>query len=126
MSVEFQLDTRKLDQIMNQLDYNTDQVVGWLAKQVEAQTKVNIAQIPLIDTGALWNSITAKQQHLGVWDVYDGVEYGIFWELGHRTRAFTKSFGAQNWIPARPFMVPACEKIAHDLNSGRTWERLFK
>jgi hypothetical protein len=45
------------------------------------------------------NSVTTTQQSEGVYWVHDGVEYGVYHELGtHR-------------ISARPFMVPAVEAV---------------
>ena len=40
-------------------------------------------------------------------------------------RAHFVEFGTSK-MPAEPFMVPAAEEIARDMNSGRTWERLFR
>ena len=109
------LDTRKLDQIMAQLGYNTDQVVKWLAYQVEAGAKMRAP----VDTGALRNSLHTEQVQEGVYRVSDGVEYGLFLEIGYR------HFGSGQFIQY-PFLIPACEEIRDDLNSGRTWERLFR
>ena len=55
-----------------------------------------------VDTGALRNSITSESGMTGELEftVSDGVEYGIFQELG------THKMGAH------PFMVPALEKWA--------------
>jgi len=115
VSVEIRLDTRKLDQIMSTLDFDTDQVVKWLAFQVEAGAKMRAP----VDTGALRSSIRTDRAGQGVWRVEDGVEYGIYQELGFHHH------GSGQFIQ-NAFMVPACEAIRDELNSGRTWERLVK
>ncbi len=107
---DIQLDTSKLNQIMASLDYNTDQAIQWLARQVQAGAMMRAP----VDTGALKNSIEAERIESGVWQVHDGVEYGIYQELGTYKMA------------AQPFLIPACEQVAGDLNSGATWERLFR
>ncbi len=104
------LDTAKLDQIMAGLNFNTDQVIKWLAFQVEAGAKMRAP----VDTGALRNSLQTEKVEDGVWRVRDGVEYGIWQETG------------TSKMPPHPFLIPACEQVAGDMNSGRTWERLFK
>ena len=114
MSVDIVLDTAKLDQIMRDLDFNTDQVVKWLAFQVQAKAQMKAP----IDTGALRNSLHTERISEGVWHVSDGVEYGIYQELGYHTR--------RGRFIQHPFLVPAAEEIRDDLNSGRTWERLFR
>lgn len=67
-------------------------------------------QPPAVDTGALINSIqmTAKGP-FEVW-IHDGVEYGIYLELGTHNMA------------ARPFMKPAIENYRKDFISG--WSKL--
>jgi len=109
------LDTRKLDQIMAAMDFNVDQIIKWLAFQVQGKAQMKAP----VDTGALRNSIRIEKVSDGVWRVLDGVEYGIFQELGFRHR------GSGRFVQ-HPFMVPAAEEIARDMNSGRTWERLFR
>lgn len=115
MSVEIRLDTRKLDQIQSTLGFDTDQVVKWLAFQVEAGAKMRAP----VDTGALRSSLNTARVETGVWRIEDGVEYGIYQEMG-----FTHH-GSGQFIQ-NAFMVPACEAIRSEINSGRTWERLFK
>jgi hypothetical protein len=109
------IDTRKLDQITAQLGYNADQVVKWLAFQVEAGAKMRAP----VDTSALRNSLHTEQQEEAWYRVSDGVDYGIYQELGFRHH------GSGRFIH-NPFMVPAAEEIRDDINSGRTWERLFR
>lgn len=108
-TVKIKLDTRELDKIAKGMDKNTDDVIGILANQLEGYAKVKAP----VDTGALKNSINAKRRRRNYWEVRDGVEYGIHQEFGTYRMA------------AHPFMVPAAEKVARDLNNGRTWARIF-
>jgi len=89
------LDTRVLDAIAKGLDKNNDQVLGSVAFQVEAEAKVRAP----VDTGALKNSIHTEKKKPGLYWVADGVEYGIYQELGTHK------------MSARPFMKPAVEKV---------------
>jgi len=102
------LDTKMLDRIAQSLDRNTDQVLESAAYQVEAEAK---ARAP-VDTGALKGSIHTEKKKPGLYWVADGVEYGIYQELGtHKMRA-------------QPFMVPAVEKVGRYIYE--MWGRLFK
>jgi HK97 gp10 family phage protein len=93
------LDTRKLDALARGLGTNTSQALAAIAYQVEAMAKGNIIAKDIIDTGALLGSVmTAKQSEDTYW-VSDGVEYGVYHELGTHK------------ISARPFMVPAVESV---------------
>ena len=114
--VKIKLDTRELDKIAKTLDINTDQVLGTLAHQGEAYTKTFIWRKKIVDTGAYFNSIITRRIRPNLWRWEDGVEYGIYQEFGHH--------GGR--VPARTAFTPAAEKVANDLNSGRTWARLFK
>lgn len=105
------LDTRELDRLIKQAPEKTAAIIARAAMQVKAEAQAVIREKDIIDTSALHNSIEAVPKGTHLWIVQDGVEYGIFIELGHLTRAFTKSYGAQNFVAARPFMVPAVEKV---------------
>ena len=66
--------------------------------------QANTAGSPMmpVDTGALKNSIKARQsENPKNWIVSDGVEYGVFQELG-----------TARGVPARHFMGNAAEKTA--------------
>jgi len=89
------LDTRVLDAIAKGLDKNSDQVLASVAFQVEAEAKVRAP----VDTGALKNSIHTEKKKQGLYWVADGVEYGIYQELGTHK------------MSAHPFMKPAVEKV---------------
>lgn len=114
------LDTRKLDAIALSLDIDTDRALASVAFQVEAEAKVRAP----VDTGALKGGITTTKKRRGLYWVHDDVEYGIFVELGHLTRPFKKSYGAQNFVRSRPFMVPAVEAVRRYID--KMFEGLFK
>lgn len=101
------LNTQILDAIMRDLDFNTDQVLSSIAFQVEAQAK----PLAPVDTGALVNSIHTDRQAKNLYWVADGVEYGIYQELGTSRMA------------AHPFMVPAVDQVARYIDDQ--WGALF-
>ena len=101
------LDTRVLDAIAKGLDKNSDQVLASVAFQVEAEAKVRAP----VDTGALKNSIHTEKKKQGLYWVADGVEYGIYQELGTHK------------MSAHPFMKPAVEKVQQYL--ADLYKRLF-
>lgn len=94
------LDTLKLDQLIATDDEEAGRIVRKFAFLVEGTA----SQLAPVDTSALKNSIQAEE-HSGPlrWWVHDGVEYGLFQEIG-----FT------HWISGQfiqnPFMVPAVEQ----------------
>ena len=95
MTLVAKLDTRRLDAIIAQEPVRSAEIIKKAALQVEAVAK----PLAPIDTGALRNSIQAEQMGPHTWWVQDGVEYGIYQELGTRKMA------------AHPFMVPAVERV---------------
>jgi HK97 gp10 family phage protein len=96
---DVKLDTRVLDKIAANLDGSTDRALGSIAFQVEGEAKVRAP----VDTGALRNSIHTEKKKAGLYWVADGVEYGIYQELGtYKMRA-------------QPFMVPATEAVGRDV-----------
>jgi len=100
MSVTVKLDTRALDIMLAKVPGNTEQIVEQAARAVAAEAQKNIRGWPLIDTGALLNSIEAEPKKRGVWIVHDGVEYGVYWELGHKN-IFLRRYAR------KPFLGPA-------------------
>lgn len=101
------LDTFKLDQIIAKFPKEAENVVkaGAYAVQGRAQTYAPV------DTGALKNSLKASRAGNLLWWVGDGVEYGIYQELG------------TSRMRAQPFMVPAvmfCQRYYTGL-----WQELF-
>jgi HK97 gp10 family phage protein len=93
------LDTTALDALARSLNVNTGQAVAAIAFQLEGVTKANIISKDIIDTGALLNSIHTEKRGEETYWVADGVEYGIYHELGTHK------------IGARPFMLPAVETV---------------
>lgn len=88
------LDTAKMDRIIATFPSEAQSVVRAGAEAVQGYA----SSMAPVDTGALRNSLhTERKEDLVYW-VADGVEYGIYQELGtYKMRA-------------HPFMVPAVEK----------------
>ena len=124
MSVTVKLDTRVLDRMIAQVPGNADRVVAEAAKSVEAEAKKNIRSWGLIDTGAMLNSIIAERIKPGLWQVGDmggytksrdsrfgwhdvsaGMEYAVYWELGH------KNIFLRRYV-RKPFLGPAIAYVA--------------
>lgn len=127
MSVTVKLDTTKLNQLISTAPKKTDQIIRNAAFMIEAEAKKNIRAWPLIDTGALWNSIAVERIRTGYYQVGDfggytkkrksrygwrdisaGMEYAVYWELGHRN-LFTRRYMRM------PFLGPAVTKVTADL-----------
>jgi HK97 gp10 family phage protein len=103
------LDTRILDRMIAEHPEEAAKIVraGALAVQGRAVTNAPV------DTGALKSSIDAEEKDGPLnWWVHDGVEYGIYQELGTSKMA------------AQPFMVPAVEAVRPDWR--RNWREFFK
>jgi hypothetical protein len=142
------LDTRVLDAIIAQHKPEASRIVRAGAFAVEGQAK-NKAPV---DLGALKNSIyTVTEGHDG-YDAASGaakeanpkvntaphpkpkndltahtgpcVEYASALEFGHLTRPFEKSYGAQNFVPAQPYLIPAVEAVRPQWN--KNWREFFK
>ncbi len=103
------LDTKRLDEIAAKLGTNAEGALKAIAFRVEGIAKT----LAPVDTGALRNSIMAEPKELMLWEVHDGVEYGIYQEFGTYKMA------------AHPFLVPACEQVSKDVK-GEFTQRLFK
>lgn len=97
------LDTKELDALARGLRMNTQNAIAAIARQVEAQTKSNIITKDVIDTGAYLNSIMSEEINRNTWHVHDGVEYGIYQELGTHK------------VSARPTMTPAVETVSNQV-----------
>jgi HK97 gp10 family phage protein len=93
--MKVKLDTAKLDQIARKSQKRAEGIIKTAALEVESRAK----QRAPVDTGALKNSLRATEREKLLWQVADGVEYGIFQELG------------TSRMPAHPFLVPALESI---------------
>ena len=109
MSVTIKLDTSVLDRMIAQVPGNADRVVAEAALTIEAKAKEQVRAWPkakmYVRTGALMNSIQAEKIRNGLWEVHDGVEYGVYWELGH------KNIFLRRYV-RRPFMSPAIAYVA--------------
>lgn len=108
-SIIVKLDTRKLDQLAASLNMETDRVIHSAALQVEAEAKVRAPYI----TGALMNSIHTDPKGNKTYWVADAVEYGARIEFGFHD---VDSLGRRYNQAARPFMMPAVEKVRKQLD----------
>jgi len=108
MSAVVRLDTRVLDAIIAAMPQKAEELVAAGAEAVQGRAA---AKAP-VDTGALRNSISAGFFRSLLWHVGDGVEYGIYQELGTSRMA------------AQPFMVPAVEWARPEYN--KSWRKLFE
>jgi len=107
------LDTRKLDALIAKSPEKASELIRRTSFKVQQNAMRYIHDKHIIDTGALLNSMQAEQDTGPMnWWVHDGVEYGIYQEMG------TYKMGA------RPFLVPAVE----DERKGwaNTWKELLK
>lgn len=93
------LDMSVLDKFAANFDGNVEKALAALALQAEGYAKT----LAPVDTGALMNSIHTERQMRLVYWVMDGVEYGIYQELG------------TGRMSAHPFMIPAFENVSRDL-----------
>lgn len=94
------IDTRVLDKITAEMQPKASRIINKYGLAITGEAAKNAP----LDTGALRSSITAESMMTGdlSFTVQDGVEYGIFQELGH-----TAVNG--NNVAARPFLLPAVE-----------------
>jgi hypothetical protein len=115
---KIKLDTAALDKFAAGLGVNTDRALAAIAHRVEAIAK------PLAphDTGALRDSIIVERKKEGEYWVQDGVEYGIFWELGFHQSIWGKF--QMLAISQKPFMVPAVEQASREV--AREFEKALK
>jgi HK97 gp10 family phage protein len=104
------IDISGLQRLSQESGRTFDQILGRAAFDVEAEAKKRAP----VETGALRASLMALRVKLNHWIVQDGVEYGVFQELGTSRMA------------ARPFLVPAFEKAMKSLNDriGAAIERI--
>lgn len=107
MTVTATLNTAVLDSLMAGLIPNVDAALQETAAACETDIKINIQSKRIIDTGRLLNSIHFERVEKLTYEVSDGVEYGIYQELGTRR------------IVARPFFIPGIEK-----NATVLWEKI--
>jgi HK97 gp10 family phage protein len=104
-----ELNTRELDRISGELEARAERLISATAFQIQADAKT----FAPVDTGALRASIHVEPQAERLTrQIADGVEYGIYQELGTYKMA------------AHPFMVPAVEKVRSKFLS--MWRELFR
>lgn len=94
------------DKIGRKLHARAEELVAKAAHDIEAHTKEGILAHGLVDTGALLNSVQARQLGPMRWVVEVGQSYGIYHEFGTR------------YLPARPFLHPAVEQVAPAFLAG--------
>ena len=104
------LDTSVLDRITAQMRPKAARIVNTYGLNIASEA----AQNAPVDTGALRNSITSESQMTDelTFTIQDGVEYGIFQELGNSRMA------------AQPFLIPALEHWAQAFQDA--FAELFK
>lgn len=93
MGVSVRLDMGPLLKLKAEARPKAARIVGRHAKIVEVKAKLAAPH----DTGALRNSILARQVGEVSWEIGVGVSYGIFQEFG------------TSRMPAHPFLIPAVE-----------------
>lgn len=108
MKVKTRLDTRKLDTIRSQLVPRAQGILSDSSQDIAEQAQQNAP----VDTGALRDSIEAEQSASLEWLVHDGVDYGIYQELG------------TSRMQAQPFVVPAVE--GYRTKFSHVWGPLFR
>ncbi|MCG3143637.1 MAG: hypothetical protein HONDAALG_00992 [Gammaproteobacteria bacterium] len=102
------VDTKGIDVILARMPGKTQELLDAGAQAVQGRA----ATLAPVDTGALANSIhTENVGELARW-VVDGVEYGIYQELG------------TSRMSAQPFMGPACEWARPQW--AKRWRELFE
>lgn len=112
-SVTVKVETQRLDAILNGLNTKAEAVLDIAANHVRERWLWYIWAKQVIDTGAYANSIHIEDAHPPFErTVGDGVEYGIYQELGHHT------------VAARPCATPALEDERKYFLAA--WEALFK
>lgn len=100
MSVKVTIDKRELEAFQKRIGGDADKAIRTLAFRVVGEAKTRTP----VDTGALRNSITVEDKSRGRYWVKDGMEYGIYQELG-----FTHP-GSGRFIQ-NAFMIPAVEQV---------------
>lgn len=101
------IDTQILEALIKDLGTNTDGAIRSIAFDIAAEAKI----LAPWKTGALSGSINMKKINSGEYWVQDGVDYGLYQEMGTYKMA------------AHPFLRPAVEKIGRQLEER--FKRLF-
>lgn len=101
LSISAVVDTSVLDAMSANMPGRVDKLLVETCAKIESDAKT----MAPVDTGALRNSIEFEGEGELTYIVHDGVEYGVFNELGTR------------FMAAHPFFIPAVEKNAETLAS---------
>lgn len=101
------IDLTRLSELRAELKPKANELLAASALRIQAGAQLRAP----VDTGALRSSIEAEQVGDLRWEVHDGVEYGIFQELG------------TSRLAAQPFMVPAVEAETPEFLAQ--WAELF-
>lgn len=107
MSVVTKLDVTRLNELRAELKPRAEEILAETAFSIQGEAQLRAA----VDTGAMRSSLEAEKVGDLAWQVHDGVEYGIFVELGTSRMA------------AQPFLVPAVEAKTGEFTAA--WSRLF-
>jgi len=113
LSFKMKFDTKGIKDLQ-QLEKKLQPVVAKHALAIQAEAAKNAP----VDTGALKNSIIAEKSEKtdSNWVISDGVEYGVYQELGHGIGVQYDSGGgvvfASSFAGAKHFLGNACEKQA--------------
>lgn len=131
--VQIKLDTKRLDQIIRRLNTDTDGFVRMMAQQVQTDAVTSFGSgpdgrtytrrgithsasapgyPPNVDTGALRASVHVTPLKKNTYAVQDGVEYGVYLELGTPKMA------------RRPWLYPAVFKMLQEF--GQRFKGLFQ
>lgn len=97
---KIELDTRKLDELLNEIPGNADAFLRWVSQQITDEIKLSFGVSPSprggppgVDTGALRASMHWYKRDELEYAVSDGVDYGAELEL----------------LKDRPFVTPVFE-----------------
>lgn len=111
-NVSVRVETKRLDAILNRLGDKANAVLDLGAAHVQERWQKYIVEKDVVDTGAYLNSIHTFKADVFERTVADGVDYGIYQELGTTKKA------------ARPCATPALEDERKDFNVA--WEAIFR
>lgn len=92
-----------LSELLEHLKSKPDDLAPIVSKHA-LNIQANAAKDAPVDTGALKNSIIAEEKDKNHWEIHDGVEYGVFQELGTSRGVSAKHFlGGAAEREAQPF-----------------------
>ena len=112
MAGRYYLRTEGLEKLRRELEPRAQALIAKGAEDIQERAQDIVVEKNIIDTGALHNSIAARQKEPFKWWVLVGVEYGIYHELGTRR------------MRARPFLLPALEQVRPKFLAA--WKQLIR